>query len=248
VTDVFHEVDEQLRSQRLEDWLRRGWPFVAAAAGAALLVALGVWGWSKHEADEAAKASIAYQAGLDAAQRGDAANAEKGFAEAAASSSPAYRTLGLMQEAQLRLDQKRLDDGVRLLDEAAKAAPDEILRDAAKLKAGMALMDARPLSDVEPRLKPLADGKGPFRTLAMEALAMAWLQAGRLEQAKGEFSVLTLTQGVSPAAQARAHAAIDLINSGSASVVPAAVKAALALPPQPALIPPPTAQDAGAAQ
>ncbi len=248
MTDVFHEVDEQLRSQRFEDWLRRGWPFVAAAAGAALLIALGVWGWSRHEADEAAKASLAYEAGLDAAQRGDAANAEKGFAEAAASSSPAYRTLGLMQEAQLRFDQKRLDDGVRLLDEAAKVAPDDVLRDAAKLKAALALMDTRPLSEVEPRLKPLVDGKGPFRTLAMEALAMSWLQAGRLDQAKGEFSVLTLTQGVSPAAQQRARAALDLINSGSAAVEPAAVKAALALPPQRALIPPPTAADAGAAQ
>jgi hypothetical protein len=252
VADVFDEVEEQIRSQRYESMLRRGWPFAAAAAGAALIVALGVWGWNKHEASEDAKASIAYQSGLDAAGKGDSATAEQAFASVAASGPGAYRALALMQEAQLRLNDKKTDDAVRLFDQAAKVAPDLIIGDAARLKAAWLLLDASPLPVLEARLTPLTGVKSPYRSLAREALAMARLRAGKLDEAKGDFSVLSLSTDVSPAAQARAHAAADLIQSGSAAVLPAAVQAAAILPPQLAAMPAPpvstSAPQAGAAQ
>ena len=250
VADIFQEVDEQLRSQRYESLFRRGWPFAAAAGGVALIIALGVWGWTKHEADEDGKASITYQAGLDAAAKGDSLTAEQKFSEIAASGPKAYRALALMQEAQIRLDQKRPDDAVRLFDQAAKAAPDAIIGDAARLKAAWVLTDNHPLAEVEARLTPLTGAKNPYRSLAREALAMARLEAGKLDEAKGDFTVLSLSQDVSQPAQARAHAAVDLIQSGSAAVLPAAIKAAAALPPQQVVAPTaaPSAQQAGASQ
>ncbi len=247
MADIFQEVDEQLRSQQYETLLRRWWPFAAAAAGAALIVALGVWGWTKHEMDESAKASIAYQAGMDAAGKGDSVTADQKFGEVAASGPGSYRALALMQQAQIRLDQKKPDDAVRLFDQAAKAAPDAIIGDAARLKAVWALTDAHPLAEIKARLAPLTGTNNPYRSLAREALAMAELQAGQLDAAKGDFAVLALSQDVSQTAQARAHAAVDMIQSGSAAVLPAAIKAAAVLPPQMAL-PPPSAQPSSAPQ
>jgi hypothetical protein len=251
VADVFQEVDEQVRAQRLRFWVERCWPFAVAAVVIAAILAGGYWGWSKHQADQQAKASIAYQAGLDAAAKGDTANAEKTFAGVAASGPPAYRAFALMQQAQIRLDQKKAAEAVSLLDQAAKIAPDAIIGDAARLKAAWVLMDTAPLAEIESRLTPLTTAKSPYRTLAREALAMARLQGGKLQEAKSDFTVLSLSQDVSPAAQARAHAAADMIQSGSAAVLPAAVKAAAALPPQLAAAAPspiPSAPQAGAAQ
>jgi hypothetical protein len=156
-----------------------------------------------------------------------------------------------MQQAQIRLDQKKTDEAIRLLDQAAKAAPDPIMGDAARLKAAWLSMDAAPLSAVEARLTPLTGPKSPYRALALEALAMARLQGGRFDEAKSDFQVLSLTQDVSQTAQERAHAASDMIQSGTAKDLPAAVKAALALPPQSAPSgPPPGAlvPQAGASQ
>ena len=251
VADVFQEVDEQLRSQQLQSLLRRGWPFAAAAAGLALIVALGIWGWNKHEADQDAKASIAYQAGMDAAGKGDLITADQKFAEVAASARPAYRALALMQEAQIRLEQKKPEDAVRLFDQAAKTTPDAIIGDSARLKAAWVLIDTKPLAEVEARLTPLTGSKSPYRSLAREALAMARLQAGKLDEAKGDFAVLSLSEDVSQPAQARAHAATEIIQSGSAAVLPAAIKAAATAPPQlaiPTAPPSPSAPQAGAAQ
>ncbi len=252
MADIFQEVDEQLRSQQYQSLLRRWWPFAAAAAGAALIVTLGVWGWNNHVKDEEGKASVAFQAALDAAAKGDVSTADRGFSDVAASGPAGYRALALMQEANIRLDQKKPDDAVRLLDQAAKIAPDLVIGDAARLKAAWILTDTHPLAEVEARLTPLTGTKSPYRSIAREALAMARLQAGKLDEAKGDFSVLSLSQDVSQIAQARAHAAVDMIQSGSAAVLPAAIKAAAVLPPQSALPPPsaisPSAPQAGTAQ
>ncbi len=252
MADVFQEVDEQLRSQRYESILRQGWPFAVAAAGVLLIGALGIWGWSEHQKGEEGKASVTYQAGLDAAGKGDAAAAEKQFAEVSASGPPAYKALALMQQAQIRLDRKRPDDAVRLFDQAAKAAPDAVIGDAARLKAAWLLIDSHPLSEVEPRLTPLTGVKSPYRSLAREALAMAYLRAGKLDEAKGAFAVLALSQDASQSAQARAHAAMDMIKSGSGAIVPAAIANAATLPPEAAVLAqppvPPSAPQAGAAQ
>jgi hypothetical protein len=250
VVDVFEEVDEQLRSQRYESLFRKGWPFAAAAAGLALIAALGIWGWNKHEAGEEAKASITYQAGLDAAGKGDVAAADKDFAGMITAGPPAYRALAMMQEAQIRLVQKKPDEAVRLFDQAAKIAPDAIIGDGARLKAAWVEMDSKPLAEIEARLTPLTAVKAPYRSLALEALAMARLQGGKLGEAKSDFAVLSLSQDVSQTAQARAHAASDMIQSGSAAVLPAAIKAAATLPPQLAMLPSPpsSAPQAGAAQ
>ncbi len=232
MVDVFEEIDEQIRSQRVEALLRNGWPFAAAAAGVALLAALGVWAWGQHSQAEQEKASIAYQSGLDAQSKGDIAGANKAFAALAASAPPAYRSLALMQEAQIKLSANQVDAAIGFLDKAAAVAPSPLIGDAARLKAAYLVIDTRPLSDAEARLAPLAAAKAPFRALALEALAMARFKAGKFDEAKGDFSVLTLSQDVSQSAQTRARAALDLIQSGSARSVPALAAAAAALPPQ----------------
>lgn len=236
MVNVFDEVDEQLRSQRYENLVRRGWPFAAAAVGAVLIAALGIWGWNHHEAEEEAKASIAYQAAFDTEAKGDFASAYRSFQALAASAPAAYRALSLMQEAQIALDHRTSEEAVKLLDQAAKAAPDPIIADAARLKAALILLDRSPLADVEARLKPLEAAKAPYRAMALEASAMAKLNAGQINDAKSAFEVLTLSQDVSPSAQNRARAALALIASGSAGTVPAVVKAAAAVPADKAAI------------
>ncbi len=230
MVNVFEEVDEQLRSQRFEALIRHGWPFAVAGVVALLIGALGFWGWTSHEANEQAKASAAYQKALDAAARGDIAAAGKGFAELATSAPPAYRALSLMQQSQISIQQNNITAAVGQLDQAGKIAPDAVMADDARLKAALLLIDTAPIADIEARLAPLTAPKAPFRVLAIEARAMAELQAGNLAAAKSGLQVLTLSQDVSQGAQTRARAALDLIKSGTAASVGAAAKAAAALP------------------
>lgn len=231
MTDLFEEVEEQLRSDRYRQFARKVLPWLLGAAGAALLVTLGYWGFDSYRASQISKASDRYAAAVEAFTAGDRAGARKLWTEVSNAQAPAYKALSLMHLAAYAMDEKKPDEAVKLLDQAAKAAPDPVLGDAARLKSAFALLDTAPLKDLEGRLKPLMEEGRPYRVQAREALAFAKLNAGDMAGARGDFVVLSQLLDASQGAQARAQAAIGMIDSGSAKAVPAVVKEAANLPP-----------------
>jgi hypothetical protein len=244
VVDIFEEVDEQLRSDRLAVLARRYLPWIGGILALALAIALAVWGYSSYQARNTEAASEAYAAGLDQLGQGQFDAAYAKFGEAAARHTAAYQALALMQQAGVRMDQKRAPEAVALFDKAAKATTNPVIADSARLKSAFALLDTAPYDQVEARLKPLTDSNRPFHALAREALGMAKLAAGRPNDALGDFQVLTLMTDAPQDVRQRAEAAITLIKAGTASGLPAIVKAARLLPPPP---PQPAAPQAGAA-
>ncbi len=259
MTDLFEEVEEQLRSDRYRALAVKSAPWVAALATAALVIALGIWGWQQYQQQVSDKASEQYAAAGDAMAGGDGAKAEKLWGEVSKSPSKAYKSLALMQLGALKLAGGQPADSkaaIALFDQAAAAAPDDIFGDAARLKSALAILDTAPYAEVEGRLTPLLKDGHPYRVQAREALAFAKLMKGDQAGARGDFVVISQSLDAPDGARQRAKAAMDLIDSGSAKSVPAAVKAAQSLPPPmlvgpgglPMGVAPPQQQDAPAPQ
>jgi hypothetical protein len=244
VVDIFEEVDEHLRSDRLVVLARRYLPWVGGVLALALAIALGVWAYTSYQEKNTEAASQAYSDGLDKLGQGQFDAAYAKFAQAAEKPTPGYQALALMQQAGVRMDQKRVPEAVVLFDKAAAATNNPVIADSARLKSAFALLDTAPYDQVEARLKLLTDANRPFHALAREALGMAKLNAGRPNDALSDFQVLTLMADAPQDVRERAQAAITLIKAGTASGLPATVKAALVLPPPP---PQPAAPPAGAA-
>jgi hypothetical protein len=244
VTDIFSEVDEQLRSARFRAIAVKGWPFFAILVVALLLAVGGAYGWRKYQNDATGKASERYAAGVEALQRHDPAAAEKQFG-GLTNGPRGYRALALMEEAGIRLEQKDYRGAATLLDQAAGAAPNEMTADAARLQAAYALMDAGAFGDARNRLGPLAASGRPFRIMAREALGMAALAAGDVAEAKGDLQVVTLSPDASDSARNRAGAALALIQTGGWTAAPQLAKAAAGLTPQAPVAP--ASPQAGAA-
>jgi hypothetical protein len=231
VVDVFEEVDEQFRSDHYKVLARRYLPWIGGALVLALVVALGLWGYTRYQVTSAQKASETYAQGLESLTRGDVAQAYNIFGEAAKSPSAAYRSLALMQQAGVRVGQNRIAEAVKLFDAAAKAAPNPVLADVAGLKAAMTLMDAGETAQVEARLKPLTDSKRPYAALAREALAIDKLMTGRANEARSDFVVLSLMADAPEDVRERAKIAMAMIDGNGVGGLRAIVKAAHALPP-----------------
>jgi hypothetical protein len=232
VTDLFNEVDEQIRSERAKSLAIRLAPWALALLVAVLAGIAGFYGWRDYQGKQQAAASEKYAAAFDLLQAGDSAKAFDAFGAVAKSAPAGYKSLALMQQAGLRMAAGKNQEAVALYDAAAKAAPGPMIEDAAALKATLALMDTAPFKDVEARLKPLVVEGRPYRPEALEAMAFARLAAGDLKAARSDFSVIALMPGASDTARARAAAARTLIDSGSAKQLPAVVKAAAAAPAQ----------------
>ncbi|MDD3836830.1 MAG: tetratricopeptide repeat protein [Phenylobacterium sp.] len=230
MVDLFEEVEEQLRSDRYKTLALKALPWALGALAAALLIALGVWGYQEYRQRAAEAASEQYAQALEVLQQGRTEEADKLFGEVADSPSRAYKALALMHQGGIRMTQGKRDEAVKLYDAAAEAAPDVLLGDAARLKSAFALMDSASLAQIQERLEPLSKEDRPYRILAEEALAIAKLSAGDFDGARKDFSALKDLLDAPEGVRQRATVAVELIDSGTAKALPETLKAAAALP------------------
>jgi hypothetical protein len=231
LVDFVEEVEERLRAERYRALAGRYLPWIVAAIVAAIVGWLGIWGYDAWRDRNIGQASIAYDKGMTALATGDATGAYNTVAPIAKDGPAGYRTLALMLQGNIRLGAGKANEAAALYDAAAKAAPNPIFGDLALLRAAQALMDTAPYAQLETRLKPLAGADRPYSLQAREMLAMAKLQAGKTQEARGDFNALSLTLGVTPGMRGRAQGAIALIDSGQAALVGQVVGAAATLPP-----------------
>src|SRR5690606_8957185 len=104
VSDLFREVDEELRRDRaVELWKRYG-PYVVGAA-VAIVVATGAYvAWRDYTQQQAAEQGTAFFAATALASSGATKEAISAFEELAVSATTGYATLARMREAALKAD------------------------------------------------------------------------------------------------------------------------------------------------
>ncbi len=175
MSDIFREVDEEVRREQLQKLWDRYSLFIIV--GAVLIVAgVAAWrGYQWYEAKQAAKAGSAYDAALQLAQTGKHAEAASAFAKLAGDGTPGYRGLARLQEGQ-QLAANDVNAAVAVFDQVtANSGNPRLLRDVAAIRAAFVLVDTAPFADIARRLEPLAEPNGPMRHSARELLALsAW--------------------------------------------------------------------------
>ncbi|ESQ89905.1 hypothetical protein ABAC460_11425 [Asticcacaulis sp. AC460] len=226
MSDIFEETEENLRAQEWTRIAKKAAPWAAGIGAVALAGALGVWGFTTWQDQESAKASETFQAGIEAADKGDSAAAKASFETTAKGSNSTYKAMSLMQLAGLAHRDGKIDDAIRLFDEAAKASGDPRVGDLAALKAAYLVMDKGVFADSQKRLTPLTADKRPYAYLAKEALAMSKLQNGDATGARADLNALSFALDAPDGLKQRAQLAVQAIDSGAGP----AVKSIMALP------------------
>ena len=154
MADIFHEVDEEVRRERLQKlWDRYSIYIIALAV--LIVAAIGGWrGYEYWEAKKAAAAGAAFESALSLSEAGKHAEAEAAFAKVATEAPAGYRMLARLRAA-AELAQTKRADAVKAYDElAADTSLGATLQDLAAVRAGMLLVDSAPLSDMRRRLDP----------------------------------------------------------------------------------------------
>jgi hypothetical protein len=197
VSDIFREVDEEVRREQLKKlWERYG--HYAVAAAILLVAGVGAWrGYEWWEAKKAAESGAAFEAAATLAEAGKRSEAEAAFAKVAADGTAGYRHLARLREA-AELAQTDPKAAIAAYDKiAADGAVGQVLQDLAALRAGALLIDAGALAEAQRKLEPLAAAERTFRYSARELLVLAAWRAGDAAAVK-RWSDMILTDVQTP--------------------------------------------------
>jgi hypothetical protein len=216
VSDIFQEVDEEIRREQLNKlWARYGNYLVALC----VLIVVGVAAWRGYEwwqAKQAAVSGAAFEQAAALAEAGKVQEAEAAFAKLTTDGTPGYRVLaGMRQAAELaRTDTKA---AVAAYDRvAADKSAGPAVQDLAAIRAGLLLVDSAPYAELRSRLEPLTGEDRIFRHSARELLALSAFKSGDLAAAK-QWTDLVMTDPQTPSGmRSRAEVLSQLISAASA--------------------------------
>ena len=175
MADIFQEVDEEVRRERLQKLWQRYGNFVIAVC--ILIVAVvGAWrGYEWWQTKKAGESGAAFENAVTLAEAGKHQDAEAAFAKLASDGTAGYRALARLREA-AELAHTDKAAAVKAYDEiAADKSAGEIMQELAAVRAGFLLVDTTPYSEMRQRLEPLTASDKTFRHSARELLALsAW--------------------------------------------------------------------------
>jgi len=211
VADIFQEVDEEVRRERLKKlWQRYGNYLIAGCV--LVIVAVGGWrGYEWWQTKKAAEAGAAFEQAVTLAESGKHEEAEAAFAKLATDGTAGYRVLARLREAaQLaRTDRK---GAVTAYDEiAADKSAGQVIRDLAALRAGFLLIDSSSYGDMRARLEPLTGPDRTFRHSARELLALSAWKNGDIGAARRWTDMIAADPQTPPGTRSRAEVLSELI-------------------------------------
>ncbi len=203
MSDIFNEVDEEVRREKLKQLWDRHQTLII---GGAILLVLLVGGWRLYqwyEAKQAAEAGAAFNSAMTLSTEGKHADAEAAFAKLAQTGSAGYRDLARLQAAG-EIAQRDPKAAVEAYDAiAADTRVAQTMRDLAAVRAGFLLVDTAPYENILQRLEPATATDRAFRNSARELLALSALRANDSASARKWFDMIVTDPGAPPGLRQR---------------------------------------------
>jgi hypothetical protein len=202
MSDIFQEVDEEVRRDRAVEFWKKYQNLIIAGAALIVVAAAGYRFYENRKLSAEQAAGAAFQQALALDHDDKSADAQTALAAVVASGPSGYRTLARLTGAAVesKSDPKA---GIAVYDAlAADASIGALFQETAKLRAALLRLD---LGDpaAKPALAALAAPEGAYRHTARLGLGVLALDAGDFTEAGKELD-LVLADPDAPTAEKRA--------------------------------------------
>ncbi len=215
MSDVFREVEEDLRQEQLKRLAKRFGPYIAVVVVLVIAVVGGYSAYENWQQGAREEAGSAFATALSEAREGETETALKSLDQEASSGDGGYGVLAAFAASEVRAEN---DDpagaitGWRALANNSEAG--QPLQDVARLLAVMHAMNAgEPLPALEGELSSLADSDRPLSFLARELTALLALGQGDEARAKEILTALSEDSGSPVGLRGRVNQLLDSLGS-----------------------------------
>jgi hypothetical protein len=204
VSDIFREIEEELRRDNLLKLWQRYGKYLIAAVVVVLVIAGLIVAWREYQASQRQAQAARYSAALGLVRAGKDGEAKKLFDDLAGQGG-GYGVLAAFEHAQLLAKSGDHKGAASAYDRlAADSAIDAQLRDAAVLLSVMQSFAEADAKTVIERLRPLTASGSPWRASALDLTAAATLKSGDREGARKIYQQLADDLSAPQALRARA--------------------------------------------
>jgi hypothetical protein len=191
MTDIFSEVEQDLRREQASRIWNRFGPYILGAAVLIVLLTAGWRGWLYWNETKSAAEGDRFVAALQLATDGKQDEALKSLDAIAKDGNGGYPVLAKFRIASELATTKKTDDAVKAFDAlAADTSTPSLLRNLAQLRAAMLLVDTADLPTMKGRLETMAATGAPWRHTARELLGLTAWRVGDTAAACGYFQAI----------------------------------------------------------
>ncbi len=206
MTELFDEVDEEVRREQLKKLWDRYSLYIVALA---LLIIAGVGGWRGYqylEARKAAEAGDAFNKAVELSEQNKHAEAEAAFTDLAAKAPFGYRMLARFRAAAELADRDPVAAAKLFDDLAADRSIGAEQQELATIRAAGLLIDSTSYPNMLQRLEPSTGPGATFRHVAREFLALSAWRANDVAATRQWLDMIALDSDTPPSVRSRAEA------------------------------------------
>ena len=212
------EVNEELRQDQARALWDRYGPYAIALA-IVVVLATGAWvGWEYWTERRANASGDEFSQALTLAEEGNHTEALAALTRLEEEGFGSYPILARMRAATVLAQQGDAQAAVAAFDEvAADTSVMDPVRDMARLRAALILVDTGSYADVSARVEGLAADTDPLRHAAREALGLAAWKEGRSADALRLFEQIAADEAAPRNTRERANLMSELIRGSGTS-------------------------------
>jgi hypothetical protein len=181
MADIFNEIEEDLRRERMARLWKRFGPLIVTVAVLIVVGVAGMRAWEWYSAKQAEETGARFEAALALARQDNNSTQAEAALDAIAKDGPAgYALLARFRAAgELALTNKAAA-AARFEEIAQDISVPALARDLARVRAALILVDTGSQADVASRAEPLAVPGNAWRHSAREILALSAWKAGNV--------------------------------------------------------------------
>ena len=220
MSDLFNEIDEEVRRDKVLDfWMRHRNALIALA----VLIVLGTAGytsWQKHVRTKAEAIAARFEAAIEDSRAGRNADAEASLRGLVVDAPDGYKVLTRLRLASEEGKQDAAKGIVAFDALANDVSVPEVLRDLARYRAAVLASDTLDQAALSKRLESLTVKIGPWTGLAQELIGLAAFKVGDFDGAGRMFDAIVIDRNAPTSLKQRVEIYLGLIRGGPVKTSP----------------------------